>query len=502
MINLSPFETFLFSLSRISQIDYQIWDTAGEMTFSTGNGRWKPFPVKDFRNLSKRIVSREAFQYLSKDGQGYVCGIPLRDGNGVIGALVAAGSDSATPSGNSGDWGSTDTRAEEMKQFLGSISGLMEEKYAYEEELEGMAEELDQSFEDLNLYARIATQIKTLKFSSNMLRDLIGKILENMRVDMAFAVLPNRPVYDVCVTNTAFSEKVTDQQPFTRSLIQGIPQDAPSLEDKYFIINDSQENPQYKNLAAHPYRFLAVEVQYGKQYYGWLGLVSFNMEEVFRHGELKLLISLAEQLAVVIANTDLYEDLEKFIINMVKSLVFAIEAKDVYTKGHSERVSHYSIRIGEHMNLDKKEKRNLRWASILHDVGKIGIPESILNKPGRLTGDEFEIIKEHPVKGAKILEPVEQLSGSLPGIIHHHERYDGQGYPKGLKGDAIPLVARIIAVADTFDAISSDRAYRSAEDPEKAMAIVNEVAGSQLDADIVEVFTKVYKEEAKNAGEK
>jgi len=194
------------------------------------------------------------------------------------------------------------------------------------------------------------------------------------------------------------------------------------------------------------------------------------------------------------ANIDLYHDLERFVINVVKSLAYAIEAKDIYTRGHSERVNRYCMLVADQLNLDEEQKEALNWASILHDIGKIGIPENILNKPGRLSDEEYGIIKEHPKKGSNILEPLsEQLSSSLPSILHHHERYDGKGYPNGLKGEEIPFLARIIAVADTFDAINSNRAYRSARPPEEAMTIMEQVGRSQLDHDLVKIFKKVFK---------
>ena len=502
MIDFSPFEGFLTSLSRISRIDYQIWDMKGEMIFSSGNVPLKELPIQELKILSNGILDRGDFQYVPYDDYGYLCGTPLKNWQGLAGSLVAIGSHGDKPSGNKNEEGTNASLAEEMKNFLGYIAGLVEENLVAQVEIEEMAQELDQSFEDLNLYARIATQIKTLRFSGSMLRNLIEKLLENMRADMAFAVLPNRPQYDAQVIKTGISNKFPEKKRFIDSLVNRIPAEAPSLDENYFIVNDSRKNPQYQDLAEQPYRFLTVRVQHNGVFYGWLGLVSFNMKEIFRQGELKLLTSMSEQLAVVIANTDLYEDLEQFIINMVKSLVFAIEAKDIYTSGHSERVSHYSMLIGRRLNLDDKEANDLKWASILHDIGKIGIPESILNKPDRLTDDEFEIIKGHPAKGGNILKPVVQLADSLSAIIHHHERYDGRGYPHGLKGEDIPLAARIIAVADTFDAINSSRAYRPAGDPEKALSIIEEVAGSQLDPHIVEVFKNIYEEDLSVVGEK
>jgi len=148
--------------------------------------------------------------------------------------------------------------------------------------------------------------------------------------------------------------------------------------------------------------------------------------------------------------------------------------------------------IADALDMEHEEKNVLNWASILHDIGKIGIPESILNKPGKLTTDEYETIKAHPEKGHTILKPLEQISDSLPGILHHHERYDGNGYPAGLAGEEIPLNARIIAVADTFDAINSNRAYRAARPPNEAVEILERVAGSQLDSNLIEIFKQVY----------
>jgi HD-GYP domain-containing protein (c-di-GMP phosphodiesterase class II) len=203
-------------------------------------------------------------------------------------------------------------------------------------------------------------------------------------------------------------------------------------------------------------------------------------------------MSIVEQIATLITNMNLYRDLERFVMNMVKSLVNAIEAKDIYTRGHSERVNRYSLLMADRLGLDEEQKECLNWASILHDIGKIGIPEAILNKPASLNEEEFRIIQEHSKKGSDILEPLEQLSDSLPAILHHHERYDGEGYSDGLKGKDIPLLARIISIADTYDAINSNRAYRIRKSPSEALDILEQAAGSQLDPQLVEVFKQVF----------
>jgi putative nucleotidyltransferase with HDIG domain len=163
----------------------------------------------------------------------------------------------------------------------------------------------------------------------------------------------------------------------------------------------------------------------------------------------------------------------------------ALDARDPYTAGHSERVSALSVAVGRQMGLPDDQLDILRLGALLHDIGKIGISDAVLRKPGALTGDEFEIIKEHPVVGARILRSVPFLAPHLPIVELHHERPDGQGYPHRLRGDEIPMLARIVHVADAFDAITSARAYRPARGSSDALRELWRHAGSQFDAEVV-----------------
>jgi len=172
----------------------------------------------------------------------------------------------------------------------------------------------------------------------------------------------------------------------------------------------------------------------------------------------------------------------------VRSLISAVDAKDAYTRGHSERVHLAACVLGRALGLDAGAGSPLYWASLLHDVGKIGAPDHILKKPGKLTPAEYRIMQEHPLRGDELLTPLSWLAAARLGVRHHHERIDGSGYPDGLAGEAIPLVARIIAVADTFDAVTSRRSYREAGGIERALGVLKEAAGSQLDPAVVEAF--------------
>jgi putative nucleotidyltransferase with HDIG domain len=177
-------------------------------------------------------------------------------------------------------------------------------------------------------------------------------------------------------------------------------------------------------------------------------------------------------------------------MGLLLSLTSAVDAKDAYTCGHSERVALVSRHIAQQFGLSDKDVEQVYMAGLLHDVGKIGVPEAVLQKPGRLTPEEFEQVKRHPAIGAKILQDVKQIQGIIPGVLHHHERYDGKGYPDRLAGERIPLMGRIICLADCFDAMTSSRTYRKGLPIEVAMAEIRRCAGTHFDPRLAEVFLR------------
>jgi HD-GYP domain-containing protein (c-di-GMP phosphodiesterase class II) len=186
------------------------------------------------------------------------------------------------------------------------------------------------------------------------------------------------------------------------------------------------------------------------------------------------------------------EENHTLFLSSIQMLAGAVDEKDPYTRGHSDRVTRYSILIATEMGLQKEEIERIRISAQLHDVGKIGIEDRILKKPGALTPEEFEIMKTHTTKGAAILRPVEMLKDMLPGIELHHESLDGRGYPYGLKGDQIPLLPRVIMVADTFDAMTTNRPYQAAMDPEYVIRIINSLAATKFDPVVVKAMTRVF----------
>lgn len=187
-------------------------------------------------------------------------------------------------------------------------------------------------------------------------------------------------------------------------------------------------------------------------------------------------------------------EVEKGYLTTIQSLALALEAKDRYTAGHSERVCRFAVLLARELGLPEDEVEIVKHAALLHDIGKIGMPEKILRKEGGLTAQEFSLVQDHPAVGAQILSPVRSFSRCLAGVRHHHERFDGMGYPDGLKGEQIPVAARIILIADTFDSITSDRSYRRARTVEYAVRQLRANAGSQFDPRIVGAFVGLLAE--------
>jgi putative nucleotidyltransferase with HDIG domain len=190
-------------------------------------------------------------------------------------------------------------------------------------------------------------------------------------------------------------------------------------------------------------------------------------------------------------NARLFSALERAYLETIRALASAIDAKDPYTRGHSERVAKLAVEIGRELGLDDAQLRILEFSGILHDVGKIGIPEQVLQKPSQLTPEEFSVVRSHAAIGAEIVEGVEFLKSSEPAIRHHHERWDGKGYPDGLAGEAIPLTARIINAADTWDACTSERPYHRARSAAEVISIMAQLRGAQLDPNVHDATLRV-----------
>ena len=194
----------------------------------------------------------------------------------------------------------------------------------------------------------------------------------------------------------------------------------------------------------------------------------------------------------------LQENKAEILLKALKALMRALDAKDPYTAGHSHRVAALAMLMARELSLKTEEQYSLQLAALLHDIGKIGMPDSILNKSASLKDYEFDIAKDHPVVGSQIIGEIEELSEVASAVRHHHERFDGSGYPDGLKGEAIPFFARILSIIDTYEALVSNRVYRKATDKDQALAEIQNYAGIQFDPELVKIFVKMMDHVSEN----
>lgn len=263
---------------------------------------------------------------------------------------------------------------------------------------------------------------------------------------------------------------------------------------KAIVVSDIDRDHRIKNVdlikAEGFVSMLSVPILFQDKVSGVISAYSRKKRQ-FSTEEMEVLGIFASQAAVAIQEARHCRDIQSTYFNTIKALVLAIEAKDPYTRGHTERVTEYALAVGKNLGFNQKELETLQYAGELHDLGKISIPDFVLCKPGTLTCDERAIIERHPQKGTELIGPLEFLKNTIPVVRHHHERYDGRGYPDKLSQDNIPIMARIIACADSYDAMTSNRPYRIGKmSHEQALQEILDNAGSQFDPRIAQVFVE------------
>jgi HD-GYP domain-containing protein (c-di-GMP phosphodiesterase class II) len=261
---------------------------------------------------------------------------------------------------------------------------------------------------------------------------------------------------------------------------------------KAVIVNDTAGDPRFYRGADEQSSFdsrqiIAAPLVCKGQVLGVLQAVNSRTGS-FTDENLELFISLADHVAPAIENARLFETLKETFLGTTLALAEALELRDSYTGGHTRRVRDYSLATGRRLGLSADELEDLSLAAVLHDVGKIGVCDAVLLKESPLNGDELAVMNSHAVHGGEILRHVRTMDRIAPGVLHHHERYDGGGYPHGLCGEAIPLHSRIISVADAYDAMTTERPYRKSLGRETACAELHRHSGSQFDPTVVEVF--------------
>lgn len=270
-------------------------------------------------------------------------------------------------------------------------------------------------------------------------------------------------------------------------------------------VNDAQSNPRFaarKRGDGEIQSLMSVPLTAGEKVLGVINVVNKLAPDgvtrlPFDEDDLRILVMLSGEIAVALGNAELYQGMQELNVSIVHALATAIDARDPYTSGHSKQITDFAVALANAVDLPEAQVQEIRYAGLLHDIGKIGIPEAVLQKPGALTEEELDIVRRHPLIGQKIIESLESLEGIAKIIYAHHENYDGTGYPIGLKGEAIPIGARILRVVDAVGAMSSDRPYRKAKSPEQIVEELKRNAGTQFDPMLVEAFLNIYDWEGK-----
>jgi HD-GYP domain-containing protein (c-di-GMP phosphodiesterase class II) len=362
------------------------------------------------------------------------------------------------------------------------------DEYRQKSELQSMTEELGSRYEELHLVYSVDRHVQAQSQKQDgVFHNLLQAAAEHLNADVVAYV---RPAKDICQFATSLSKEIHNLDlvlvEMRGDLFRFIQASGESL-----VINDAADPRRAYIFTDMPYKVMACPVHLDNKVDSLVVLLNHAHKRDFSNSDRNLTEVLANQLSSLSNMHLLLQGMREFNQQLAMTLIEAVEAKDPYTRGHSDRVHHLSMEIGKAMELPPDELDDLHWGSLLHDVGKIGIPDAVLCKPSRLTSDEYTFIKVHPERSYEILRHVKHLEKAVLGARHHQEMYDGKGYPHGLKGTAIPLHGRIIAVADTYDSITSSRAYRAGRSHEVAMKEIERVAGTQLDPAIVAIFKRV-----------
>lgn len=263
---------------------------------------------------------------------------------------------------------------------------------------------------------------------------------------------------------------------------------------------DMEKDPRFKRTSSRSYRkreYMCAPFISKNNAIGVFNIEKAHDENPYTQDDLELLCTFIDETVAGFENAFLFEEIQKAYYETIRALVIAMESKDPYMHGHGERVARYAVRIAKMLRLPKEEIRLINFFSILHDIGKIGVPEEILTKPGKLTAREWEYIRKHPTIGESIIEPIEFLKPVRSLLRHHHEWYNGRGYPDKLKGDDIAIAARVLAVADAYDAMQSERPYRKAFSKERALVEVRKSSGTQFDPKVVSALIKAEEKKKK-----
>jgi putative nucleotidyltransferase with HDIG domain len=360
-----------------------------------------------------------------------------------------------------------------------------------------MADRLGKQFKTLTTITEIDRAILSTLDTDNIIEVVLNRIHDILPCDCISVMLFFFGDQDSALTYMKDKNSEIGKEVETL-LLKPIDTKELYLNPEFLFIDEEKKAPDFlAPLAERGIKSFLVLPLFVNQMLSGMIALGYQTPPTYEQEDIDLARQLANQVAVALSNTRLVEDLEQLHWGSLTALARAIDAKSPWATGHSERVAKLVVKIGAALGLSSEELDVLHRGGLLHDIGKIGVPTDILDKTGKLSAREKDLIREHVKWGARILEPIAAFAEIMPIVLQHHESFDGSGYPKGLAGEAIHLSARIFAVADTFDALTSHRPYREAVSTEKAIEVITQGSGSQFDPQVVRAFLEIITEEAK-----
>ena len=363
-------------------------------------------------------------------------------------------------------------------------------------ELEDKNSNLEHAIDRLSTLYKVGLAINSTMDIDRLFNLIVRSTTNTLAAEIGYIILYDKEQQTLAVTNLISNGKLTAPQKAIK--MKETSTSAWVINNRLpLLIADINQTPQFARFSELGYErktLICAPLMVKDEIIGTISVVNKSDNSQFYSFELEMLTTIAAQASIAIKNATLYDEQQQTYLNTIQALVTAIEASDSYTKGHSERVTRYSMEIGNRINLPVDRQQILERAAILHDIGKIGIDLSLLHKEGKLSSRDISELQMHPVIGMKILEPIDFLKDVRTCIGQHHERYDGLGYPNRIKHSDQLLESRIIGVADAFDAMTSDRPYRKALTLDAAIAELSDNSGTQFDPAIVEVFSAILEE--------
>ena len=504
-------------------VNFAVFDATGELVLLCEGERFKS---------SKEQLTEWARQALDQSGmkscpdaadvsvqrfgdENIALGVVLKSARvcnksrGVVGtALIDLGDTLSTPalnvSCNESDTGPVRIDSDYFVEMLRLLAEKFQAETKAEEQIEMVGTELAQTYEELVLLHRLSTNMKVTEADSNFLQMACDSLTEIVSVE-GIAILLEKAINDERHWVIAAGSGLIDIDEQTATVLHSRLTDDINSGKEALLDSEVDSSFRYdwpnriKNIIAVPLfgkekaeSHFAGKNKTCNSIMGFMVAINRIGKQDFDSTDVKLFNSVAGGCAVFIENGRLFKDLKELFIGSLKALTSSIDAKDTYTHGHSERVAFISRWIAERLSeqepLEEEQIHKVYLAGLLHDIGKIGIEEAVLRKNGKLTEQEFSRIKKHPSIGAGILREIQQMRDIMPGVLCHHERVDGRGYPNGLVGEKIPLTGKIVGLADSFDAMTSKRTYRNALTVEQALAEIERGLGTQFDEKLGRIF--------------